>query len=297
MLHKRTAHIQVTQIDQKTNGVLFAHFDPGQVTATWKKKTNGATDLFWSVVEVGLDSLHQLGKRGLVFRVDVGQRQTRGRLPVHHTSQASLALHNGVGHSHLAAQGRQEQHDLKTWHQVSHFIYKGDGWVSILQLCTFLSPLWFFPHRNLGWISTGERKTCCDSVPAYPPYSRGRGRKLSCSTHPQPLFLTSVSKWHMLLSSEEGNGKRGRNLVFNAQTTKGPVCIHHHDPILSHCFPRQGLSNKQHTKWPIFPSGYGCSDLKSSIKQTSRLFQILGSSQQPTSPLTNKEKDHCKEVT
>jgi len=31
--------------------------------------------------------------------------------------------------------------------------------------------------------------------------------------------------------------KGGRNLVFNAQTTMGPVCTHHHDPVLSHCFP------------------------------------------------------------
>ena len=70
------------------------------------------TDLIRSVVEVGLDSLHQLGEGGFVLGVDVGECQAGGGLAVDHAAQASLALHDGVGHSHLATQGRQEQHNL-----------------------------------------------------------------------------------------------------------------------------------------------------------------------------------------
>mmetsp|Transcript_10891 Transcript_10891/g.32635 ORF Transcript_10891/g.32635 Transcript_10891/m.32635 type:complete len:281 (+) Transcript_10891:387-1229(+) len=73
-------------------------------------------------VVVGLlHSLHQLGELPLVLVLDHGEGDGGGRLLVHHSSQAGLALDDAVRHAHLLAEGGQPHHQLDGVHVV------GDG--------------------------------------------------------------------------------------------------------------------------------------------------------------------------
>lgn len=45
-------------------------------------------------------------------------------LPPHYHTEPRLVLHNAVGHAHLAAQGRHEQHNLKQDTAVYPYIYR-----------------------------------------------------------------------------------------------------------------------------------------------------------------------------
>lgn len=72
------------------------------------------TDLLVAIVEVGLHSLQNLAEVGLIVVLNGGQSQGSAGLATHQTTQASLTLDNAVGHTHLAAQGGQEEHQLET---------------------------------------------------------------------------------------------------------------------------------------------------------------------------------------
>lgn len=71
------------------------------------------TDLLMAVIEVGLHSLQNLAEVSLVVVLNGGQSQSGASLAAHQTTQASLTLDNAVGHTHLAAQSGQEEHQLK----------------------------------------------------------------------------------------------------------------------------------------------------------------------------------------
>lgn len=47
------------------------------------------------------------------LRVNLGESNTGTSFPVHQPPQPGLALDDAVRHSHLAAQSRQENHELK----------------------------------------------------------------------------------------------------------------------------------------------------------------------------------------
>ena len=47
------------------------------------------------------------------LRVDLCEGYGGARLPVHQAPQPGLALDDAVGNPHLAAQGRQEDHELE----------------------------------------------------------------------------------------------------------------------------------------------------------------------------------------
>merc|ERR1719290_741441 len=69
-------------------------------------------DLLSTLVVVGLHRLNQLGERGPVVRVHVGDRDARGGLASAHSTQPGLVLDNAVWNSHLPAEGWQEHHQL-----------------------------------------------------------------------------------------------------------------------------------------------------------------------------------------
>ena len=77
------------------------------------------TDLIVSVIVIGSDSFHQLSQGTLVLRVDLCEGYGDARLPVDQASRPGLALDDAVGSPHLAAQGRQEDHELDGTHIVS----------------------------------------------------------------------------------------------------------------------------------------------------------------------------------
>jgi len=59
-----------------------------------------------------VDGGDELAKLGLVLALDLGERDNSGGLLVHDGAQASLALDDGVGNTHLAAQRGQEYDEL-----------------------------------------------------------------------------------------------------------------------------------------------------------------------------------------
>ena len=71
------------------------------------------TDLIVSVVVIGPDGFHQLSQGTLVLRVDLCEGYGGACLPVDQAPQPGLALDDAVGNPHLAAQGRQEDHELE----------------------------------------------------------------------------------------------------------------------------------------------------------------------------------------
>ena len=91
------------------------------------------------------------------LRVSLSDGQTGGSLAADHTSQTSLVLHNAVGDAHLAAQGRQEQHNLEeimfsqTYllvisSQFRNGFPKLSG--TLLNIKTSLSQIWGFPRQR-----------------------------------------------------------------------------------------------------------------------------------------------------
>lgn len=71
-------------------------------------------DFVVAFIVVGLDGLDKLGQVCAISILDVLQSDGGAGLAVDETSQARLALDDAVWDSHLAAQGWQEQNQLKT---------------------------------------------------------------------------------------------------------------------------------------------------------------------------------------
>merc|ERR1719430_894839 len=69
-------------------------------------------DLLATLVVVGLDGLNQLGKRGSVVGLDVGDGDARGGLAPAHSAKPGLVLDDAVRHSHLSAEGGQKHDQL-----------------------------------------------------------------------------------------------------------------------------------------------------------------------------------------
>lgn len=61
---------------------------------------------------VGLDRRDELGELRLVLGADVTEREDRRRLAADNGTETGLALDDGVGDTHLAAQGRKEDDEL-----------------------------------------------------------------------------------------------------------------------------------------------------------------------------------------
>lgn len=70
-------------------------------------------DFVVAFIVVGLDGFDELGQVGAVSVLDVLQSDGGAGLAVDEASQARLALDDAVWDSHLAAQGGQEQNQLK----------------------------------------------------------------------------------------------------------------------------------------------------------------------------------------
>ena len=70
-------------------------------------------DLIGALVEVGLHGLDQLVEGAAVGGLDVRYGDARGGLPAGDAAEASLILDDAVGHAHLAAEGGEEEHELK----------------------------------------------------------------------------------------------------------------------------------------------------------------------------------------
>lgn len=191
---------------------LLIHFDLDQVTATWKKKTEWRN---WP---------------RLICRWSWSWRpppawQARACLQGWRWTAPDTWPSSGAPHvpgepcpsrwrRALPSCGTGPAGTARSENVAPSFIYKGDGWVSILHAVYIFVPTVIFSLQEF-WIDFHWReKTCCDSGPACPLYSRGMGRKLSCRTHPQPLFLTTVSKHHMLLFNEDGNSERRKEFSF-----------------------------------------------------------------------------------
>lgn len=87
--------------------------DACQTLGAQNTTTPVATNLFVALIEVGLNSLQNLAKVGLIVILNGGQSQRGAGLAAHQTAQTCLALDNAVGHAHLAAEGGQEKHQLK----------------------------------------------------------------------------------------------------------------------------------------------------------------------------------------
>lgn len=78
------------------------------------------TDFIPLVVEVSFDSRNKGSQLSLVGILDLGDGKSRGGLLVDNSTQTSLALDNAVGHTHLAAQSRQEDNQLDRVNVVSN---------------------------------------------------------------------------------------------------------------------------------------------------------------------------------
>merc|ERR1712117_342575 len=71
------------------------------------------TDLFESLVEVGLDCFCQLAHGSTILRIGSGESKASGSLTAHNTPKTSLVLDNAVWDSQLSAQSRQEEDNLQ----------------------------------------------------------------------------------------------------------------------------------------------------------------------------------------
>jgi len=70
-------------------------------------------DLFSPLVEIGLDGFNKFVQAGAILGIDIGDGNAGSGLAANNPSKASLVLDNAVGDTHLAAQGGEEQHQLK----------------------------------------------------------------------------------------------------------------------------------------------------------------------------------------
>jgi len=64
------------------------------------------------VSEVSLGSANESGKLALVFALNILEGDNGSCLLVHNRAQTSLALHNNIRHTHLAAESRDEDNEL-----------------------------------------------------------------------------------------------------------------------------------------------------------------------------------------
>merc|ERR1719454_1805053 len=71
------------------------------------------TDLFKSLIEVGLDSFGELAHGSAILRIGSAESEASSSLAAHNTSEASLVLDNAVWDSHLSAESREEEDDLQ----------------------------------------------------------------------------------------------------------------------------------------------------------------------------------------
>lgn len=86
---------------------------PGNALESQDTAAPVLTQLLVTLIEVILDGLDQLVQCDAVVALNVGQGDAGAGLATHQLSQATLALDNAIWDSHLTAQGRQEEHQLK----------------------------------------------------------------------------------------------------------------------------------------------------------------------------------------